>query len=205
MIQYLARILHPHRKTDQCRLYHRPGFCNLIIDYQERENGTLRLLTSKVKVYELTIKSSESPTIESPSQRASSLLSAPLTAITRSSCQSLTLWESRQWHQRLSHVYPKAIESPVMRYTNDNLICTVCIQVIFNQTFINVPVKCTTQSVELVLSEVSGTISTLNFGHNRYYIQFISHYMGYTSIWLLPTLNSKMCTSTYRSFQVPVD
>jgi len=100
---------------------------------------------------------------------------------------------------------PTAIKSLVKGYTNDDSMCTVCIQAKHKQKFIKVPVKRTMKPFELVHSVVCGPISTPTLGHNRYYILFIDDYTRYTSVWLLPNTKAKTCTSAYQSFQARVD
>jgi len=100
---------------------------------------------------------------------------------------------------------PTAIKSLVKGYTNDDSMCTVCIQAKHIQKSIKVPVKRTTKPLELVHSDVCGPFSTPTLGDNRYYILFIDDYTRYTSVWLLPIKKAKTCTSTYQSFQARVD
>jgi hypothetical protein len=137
------------------------------------------------------------PTIESSR--------APITAKTKSTRKSLTISESRIWHRRLAHMNPTTIKSLVKGYTNDDSMCTVCIQAKHKQKFIKVPVKRTTKPFELVHSDVCSPFSTPTLGDNRYYILFIDDYTRYTSVWLLPTKKAKTCTSAYQSFQAGVD
>jgi len=100
---------------------------------------------------------------------------------------------------------PTAIKSPVKGYTNNDSMCTVCIQAKHKQKFIKVPVKRTTKPFELVHSDVCSPFSTPTLGDNRYYILFIDDYTRYTSVWLLPNNKAKTCTSAYQSFQARVD
>ena len=100
---------------------------------------------------------------------------------------------------------PNAIKSLVKGYTNNDYMCTVCIQAKHRQKFIKVPVKRTTKPFQLVHSDVCGPFSTLTFGDNRYYILFIDDYTRYTSVWLLPNKKAETCTSAYQSFQPRVD
>ena len=90
-------------------------------------------------------------------------------------------------------------------YTHDDSMCTVCIQAKQEQRFIKVPVKCTTKPFELVHSDVCGPFFTPTLGANRYYILFIDDYTRYTSVWLLPYIEGKTCTSPYQSFQARVE
>jgi len=73
------------------------------------------------------------------------------------------------------------------------------------QRFIRVPVKRTTKPFELVHSDVCSPFSTPTLEDNRYYILFIDDYTRYTSVWLLPNMKAKTCTSAYQSFQARVD
>jgi hypothetical protein len=100
---------------------------------------------------------------------------------------------------------PTAIKSLVKGDTNDDSMCTVCIQAKHKQNFIKVPVKCTMKPSELVHSDVCGPFSTLTLGDNQYYILFIDHYTRCTSGWLLRNKQSKTCTSVNQSFQARVD
>jgi hypothetical protein len=100
---------------------------------------------------------------------------------------------------------PTAITSLVKGYTNDDSMCTVCIQAKHKQTFIKVLVKRSTKPFELVHSDGCGPFSKLTLGSNRYYILFIDIYTRYTSIWLLPNKKTMTCTSAYQSFQAQVD
>ena len=79
---------------------------------------------------------------------------------------SLTLSESRIWHRRLAHKNPTAIKYLVKGYTNDDSMCTVCIQAKHKQRFINVPVQRITKPFELVHSDACGPFSTPTFGDN---------------------------------------
>jgi len=118
---------------------------------------------------------------------------------------SLTISESRIWHRRLAHMNPTAIKSLVKGYTNDDSMCTVCIQAKHKQKFIKVPVKHTTKPFELVNSDMCGPFSTPTLGDNRYNILFIDDYTRYTSVWQLTNKKGKSCTSAYQSFQAQVD
>ena len=146
-------------------------------------------------------KRDSSPTIE-PTIESSR---APIAAKTKSTRKSLTIAESRIWHRRLAHMNPTDMKSLIDRYTNDDSMCTVCIQAKHRQRFIKVPVKHTTKPFELVHSDVYGPLSTPTFGDNRYYILFINDYTRYTSVWLLPNTKAEPCTSAYQSFQARVD
>jgi len=141
------------------------------------------------------------PTIESKIESSR----APITAKSKSTQKSLTISQSRLWHWRQAHTNPTAIKSLVKGYTNDDSMCTVCIQAKDKQRFIKVPVKRTTKPFELVHLDMCGPFSTLTFGDNRYYIRFIDDYMRYTSVRLLQDMHAETCTSADRSFQARVD
>jgi len=160
------------------------------------ENGKRRQRDSSPTT-ELTIE----PTIESTIES----LGAPIAAKSKFTRKALTISESRFWHRRLAHMNPTAMKSPVKGYTNDDSMCTVCIQAKHKQKFIKVPVKRTTKPFELVHSDVCGPFSTLSLGDNRHHILFIDDYTRYTSVWLLPNTKAKTCNSANQSFQARVD
>ena len=98
-----------------------------------------------------------------------------------------------------------AVKTLVGGYTNDDLMCTVCIQAKHKQRVIRLPVKCTTTPVDLVHSDLCGRFPTPTLGDTRYYIIFIDDYTRYTSVRLLPHKKPKTCTSGFQSFQARVD
>jgi hypothetical protein len=154
---------------------------------------------------EPTIVSTIEPTIASTNPPAFSVLSAPLTAKTKSTRRSLTIPESRLWDRPLAHINPTAMKNLISGYTHDGSMCTVCIQAKHNQQFIRVPVKRTTKPFELVHSDLCGPFFTPTLGDNRYYILFINDYTWYTSVWLIANIKANTCTTTYQAFQARVD
>ena len=111
---------------------------------RKRESSLSRVLITEPihaeSTTELTIESSETPTIASTNPPASSVLSAPSTAKTKSTRKSLTIPESRIWHRRLAHMNPTTMKSLIDGYTHNDSMCTVCIQAKHKQRFIRVPV-----------------------------------------------------------------
>jgi hypothetical protein len=99
---------------------------------------------------------------------------------------------------------PTTIKSLVKGYTNNDSMCTVCIQAKHKQKFIKVPVQRTTKPFELVHSDGCGPFSTLTSGNDRYPILFIDDYTWYTSVWLLPNMKAQSCTSANQGFQAQV-
>jgi len=59
-----------------------------------------------------------------------------------------------------------ALKSLVKGYTNDDSMCTGCIQAKHKQEFVKVPVKRAMKLFELVHSDVCGLFSTLTLGDN---------------------------------------
>jgi len=131
-------------------------------------------------------KRDSSPTMEPTIEPTIESSRAPIAAKTKSTRKSLTISESRIWHRQLAYMNPTAIKSLVKGYTNDDSMCTVCIQAKHKQKFIKVPVNSTTKPFELVHSDVCGPFSTPTLGDNRYYVLFIDYYTRYTSVRLLP-------------------
>jgi len=140
------------------------------------------------------------PTIESTIE--SSI--AHITAKTLSTRKSLTITESRIWHWWLAHMNPAAIKSLVKGYTNNESMCTVCIQAKYKQRFIKLQVKRTTKPFQLVHSDMCGPFFTPTFVDSLYYILSIDGYTRYTSIWLLPNYIAETFTYAYRSFHTRV-
>jgi len=130
---------------------------------------------------------------------------APTAGKTNSTRKFLTIFKSTLWHRQLAHINRTGKNTLIGSYTNNDSMCTVCIQAKHKQKFIRVPVKCTKKPLELVHSDVCCPFSTLTIGDNRYYIRFIDHDTRYTSVWLLPNMNAVTCTSTDQSFQPRVD
>jgi len=90
-------------------------------------------------------------------------------------------------------------------YTNDDSLCTVCIQAKHKQKLVEVPVKSTMKLFELVHSDVCSPYLTPTFGEKRQYIIFINNYRKFTWGWPLRTRNAETCTSTYQSTEARVD
>jgi len=117
----------------------------------------------------------------------------------------LTISESRLWHHCLAHINPTALRSLIDGYTNDDSMCTACIQAKHKKKLIKVKTKRTTKRFELVHSDVCGPFSTPTSAGDCYYIPFINDYTHYTYVWVLPDKKSKTCTSAYQLFQARVD
>ena len=84
-------------------------------------------------------------------------------------------------------------------------MCTACIRAKHKQKIIEVKTKRTTKPCELVHSDMCGPFSMLTSACPRYYILFIDDYTHYITVWVLPDMKSKTCTSAYQSFQTRVD
>jgi len=153
----------------------------------------------------------------SPSTPAISSLNAPRSTPTttsrsppiaatksKSTRKTLTISQSRLWHRCFAHMQPASVRSLIPEYTNDDLMCTVCIQAKHKQKFIRAKVKRTTKPFELVHSDVCGPFSTPTFGGNKHFILFVDDYTRFTFVWMLPDKKSETCTTAYKAFQARV-
>jgi len=63
-------------------------------------------------------------------ERASSstYASVPERLPTTESLKPLTISELQLWHGHLAHIHPTALQSLIDGYTNDDSMCTACIQ-----------------------------------------------------------------------------
>jgi len=95
------------------------------------------------------IETSETPMITSMNPPASSVLSEPSTAKTTFTRKSLTISESRIWHQWLAHVNPPTMKSLLDGYPHDHSKYTVCIQVKNKQLISEVLFKRATKPFEV--------------------------------------------------------
>jgi hypothetical protein len=100
---------------------------------------------------------------------------------------------------------PASVRSLIPEYTNDDSMCTVCIQAKHKQKFIRVKVKRTTMPFELVHADVCGPFSTPTFGGNKHFILFVDDYTRFTFVWMLSEKKSETCTAAYKAFQARVD
>jgi len=152
-----------------------------------------------------TIKYSETPGIASTYSTGPSVLSAPSIDKTKSIWNCLTISGYRIWHQPVAHKNSTIFNSLIDGYTNDDSMCTVCIQAMHKTRFIRVPVKHTTKPFELVQSHVCSAPSRPTIRDNWYCILFIDDPGRFTSVWLLPNEKTETCTSINQSFEAEVD
>jgi len=85
----------------------------------------------------------------------------------------------------LAHMHPTSVRSLIPEYTNDDSMCTVCIQAKHKQKFIQFKVKRTSKPFELVHSHACGPFSTPTFGCNKHFILFADDYTRFTFVWML--------------------
>jgi hypothetical protein len=149
------------------------------------------------------------PTSLSPnaplSAPTSTSTSPPITATkSKSTRKTLTIKQSSLWHRRFAHMHPTSVRSLISEYTNDDSMCTVCIQTKHKQKFIRVRVKHTSRPFEMVHSDVRGPFCTPTFGGNKHFIIFVDDYTRFTFVRMLPVTKSEACTTAYKAFQARV-
>ena len=152
--------------------------------------------------------SPSTPAISSPNAPPSTPtppVTSPIAATTpKSTRKTLTISQSRLGHHRFAHMHPTSVRSLIPEYTNDDSMCTVCIQAKHKQNLIRVTVKGTSKPFELVHSDVCGPFSTPTFGGNKHFILFVDNYTRFTFVWMLPDKKSETCTTAYKAFQARV-
>jgi len=103
------------------------------------------------------------PTIE-PTFESSRATNVAKTESTR---KSVPFLESRIWLCQLAKVNLTAMIYLIDGYTDNDVMCTTCIEAKKNETLIRVPVKCTTKPFKLVHSYVCSLNPELTFRDNR--------------------------------------
>jgi len=127
-----------------------------------RAAPTIAMSTRSKKTRSILTVAPTSLSSNAPPSTPSSPVTSPLIAATKSKStrKALTISQSKLWHCRIAPMHPTSVRSLIPEYTNDNSMCTVCIQAKQTQKFIRVKVQRTSKPFQLVHSDVCGPFST---------------------------------------------
>jgi hypothetical protein len=74
--------------------------------------------------------------------------------------RTLSIDESKRWHQRLTHLYPAVLKSLIDGYVYDGMVCEVCILAKYQRKIIRIPVQRMMTPFELVHSDACGPFTS---------------------------------------------